>query len=75
MTAPDEKHARAARQVVQKLGGKELDALIDRELGKPMLGVMKAVARAQLGDDENAVARAVHLLAFGYLLRREVEKK
>jgi hypothetical protein len=75
MSAPDEKRALAALQVVQKLNGVEVSKLVDDEIGKPMLGVMKAVARAQVGDDEAAVARAVHLLTFGYLLRREIEKK
>jgi hypothetical protein len=59
---------------VQRLSGAEIAKLVDEDIGKPMLGVMKAVARAQVGDDEDAVARAVHLITFGWLLRREIER-
>jgi hypothetical protein len=75
MAAPDEKRALAALQVVQRMNGAEVAKIVDDEIGTSLLGVMKAVARAQVGDDEDAVARAVHLLTFGWLLRREIEKK
>ncbi len=75
MAAPDDKRALAALQTVQSLSGEELDALIASEVGNEMLGVMKAVARAQFPDDDDATrARHVHLLLFGYLLRREVTR-
>jgi hypothetical protein len=69
VSAPDEKKSLAALKAVQSLSKLEFDALLDAEIGQPMLGVMKAVAKAQHGDDEEAVARTLHMLAFGYLLR------
>ena len=75
MTAPDEKRALAALHVVQKLSTREIDALMDAEVGKPMLGVMKAVAKAQFPNDDDAtLARRVQLLVFGYLLHHEAAK-
>jgi hypothetical protein len=74
MSVPDKNAALAALDVVQKLSRAEIDAAVDAEIGPHMLGVMKAVARAQVGDDDDDVARAVHLLVFGFLLRARVSR-
>lgn len=74
--APDEERALKALQSVQSLSAPELDQLIDGEIGKPMLGVFSALARAfdESSSDED-IARRVHLVVLGYLLHREVEKQ
>lgn len=71
----DEKSALHALQAVQSLSASEIDVLVTSEIGTPMLGVFSALARAfDPSDDEEEVARRVHLMVLGYLLRREAER-
>jgi len=74
LAAPDEARAVAALEKVQALSAEELDALITREIGNPMLGVFSALAKAvNPGGDREEVFRAVHLMVLSYALRVETE--
>lgn len=73
---PDEESALRALEAVQSLSASELDALLTSEVGKPMVGVFSALARAfDTSGDEEEIARRVHLVMLGYLLHREVERQ
>ena len=75
MAPPNAARSLAALNVVQALNGPALDQLVTSEVGPEMLGVMKAVAKAQFPQDDDAtLARRVQLLLFGYLLHAEAVK-
>lgn len=72
MPAPSEEKTLAAFQKVQRLGGQDLDARITAEIGNPMLGVFRTLARAVVPEHE--VAKVVHCMTLAYLMRHEVEQ-
>jgi predicted Fe-Mo cluster-binding NifX family protein len=74
MAAPSENRALSAMQRVQALSAQELDELITREIGEPMLAVFSALAEAtHPGAPREQIHRAVHLMVLSYLMRCETE--
>lgn len=73
MAAPDENQALEALKAVQAITAEELNDLVTEEIGAPMLGVFSALVRAsEEGLSDVDVARRVHLMVLGFLLRREL---
>ena len=59
---------------VQGLNAQALNGRIDAEVGDPMLAVFSALVRSLFPkDDDGEVARKVHLMVLGYLLKSEVQ--
>lgn len=76
MAAPSEAQALDALKTVQNLSGTQLDELITREIGNPMLGVLDSLAKAALPKaDKEQHQRIVHLMVLSYLMRREADAK
>ena len=76
MAAPTEAKALSALKTVQSLSGKELDALITREMGNSMLGVLDSLAKAMLPQARaEEHHRTVHLMVLSYLMCKDAEKK
>ena len=77
MRAPvDAERALEALRDVQALSPRALDAAMTAKIGKPMLGVLRALAKAQAGDDApaEAIAERVHLMVLAYLLCDDVSR-
>lgn len=74
MPAPEEPKTINALKAVQGFSAKELDDLITREVGDPMLGAFNALTKATFpGADDGLVAKVVHLMVLGYLMQRHAD--
>lgn len=71
MTAPTEEQALSALRKVQGLAPDAFEAALLEEIGEPMLAVMNALARTLYPtDDDDAVAKKLHLMMLAYLMAR-----
>jgi hypothetical protein len=62
-----------AMKTVQALDGRSLEARIQADIGTPMMAVFTSLARSMFPeDDDEVVARKVHLMVLAYLLKGEV---
>jgi hypothetical protein len=75
MSVPSEARAVEIMKKIQALSGQELDALIDAEIGNPMLGVFHALASAMFPGEPQNAAKRVHLMVLAYLMRVEAERR
>ena len=68
----DETSALQALLKLQSLGGDELNARIQDEIGMPLVGVFHTLAKSSLPEGTREQhARMVHLMVQAYLLRSE----
>jgi hypothetical protein len=71
MVAPTEDEALAALKRVQSLGPQEFERALLEIVGEPTLAVMNALARTlHPSDDDEAVAKKLHLMMFSFLMAR-----
>jgi hypothetical protein len=63
-----------AMKTVQALDGRSMEARIQSEIGTPMMAVFTSLARNMFPeDDDDGVAKKVHLMVLAFLLKAEVD--
>lgn len=71
--APTEDEAIARLRQVQSLSPEAFDTALRTQLGTPMAGVFAALVRSlHPGDDDEAIARKLHLMMLAWLMAHDV---
>jgi hypothetical protein len=76
MAAPTEEQALDALKKVQSLPPAAFERALLDVVGEPMLALMNALARSlHPADDDEAIAKKLHLMMLTYLMSRASELK
>jgi hypothetical protein len=76
MFPPDEAKGLEVVKKIQSLNGPDLEKRVRAEVGDPMLAFFSLLAKstAAPGDDDQAIAKKVHLMVLAYLIRGELHQ-